>query len=246
MRWRIDVVRTGQSTWEPLRSGFASAEWATAEAERLFERWRSIEKIRVVPLHFPKFRSYLRGVMAPAMAMPGGSVLPTTAAGNGDRRSFGPLGQLTELAIQRLFVSDQVAAAKFGTGQPVDDPAREREVLNQVRQDATTRGIDPDTAVAFFQDQIIASKVVQVGLFQRWIAHPEQAPTTRPDLGQIRNQLDEIAIGIMQQLAATKAARQASPLCQVRQPEALVPEDALNHLDGLHRHALSVALQSLC
>ena len=78
--------------------------------------------------------------------------------------------------------------------------------------------------MAFFQNQIIASKVVQKGLFRRWTAHPEQAPTTRPDLGQIRHQLDEITTGIMQQLVATKANRQPSPPCQVRQPEALVSE----------------------
>jgi chorismate mutase len=224
MRWRIDMVRTGQRTWVPLKRGFPSAGWAMAEAERLFKQWRSIEKIRVVPLHSPKFQSYRREGMAPSMATP---------------------STLTELAIRRLFVSDQVAAAKFGTGQPVDDPAREQKELNQVRQDATTRGIDPDAAMAFFQDQIIASKVVQKGLFQRWTAHPEQAPTTRPDLGQIRHQLDEITTGIMQQLVATKAVRQASPPRQVGQPEALVSEDALNHLDDLHQRALSVALQSV-
>lgn len=245
MRWRIDVVRTGQRAWEPLKRGFPSAGWAMAEAERLFKQWRSIEKIRVVPLHSPKFQSYRREGMTPSMVTPSGNVFPITAAGNGDPRSFGPLGTLTELAIRRLLVSDQVAAAKFGTGQPVDDPAREQRELNQVRQDATTRGIDPDAAMAFFQDQIIASKVVQKGLFQRWTAHPEQAPTTRPDLGQIRHQLDEITTGIMQQLMATKAVRQASPPRQVRQPEALVSEAALNHLDDLHQRALSVALQSV-
>lgn len=245
MRWRIDVVRTGQRTWVPLKRDFPSAGWAMAEAERLFTQWRSIEKTRVVPLHLATFQSYRREGMAPSMATPSGNVFPITATGNGDPRSSGPLGTLTALAIRRLFVSDQVAAAKFGTGQPIDDPAREQKELNQIRQDATTRGIDPDAAMAFFQDQIIASKVVQKGLFQRWTAHPEQAPTPRPDLGQIRHQLDEITTGIMQQLVATKPVRQASPPRQVRQPEALVSEAALNHLDDLHQRALSVALQSV-
>lgn len=176
----------------------------------------------------------------------GGGSLPARAAGPGDWRSFGPLGPLTELVIRRLFVSDQVAAAKFGTGQPLTDSERERKELDRVRQDATSRSIDPGAVVAFFQNQMTASKVVQEGLFQRWTAQPEKAPTTRPDLGQLRLELDDITTGIMEMLVAAKAAWQLPPpLRRVRRPEDLVPEEALSRLDGLHRYALSVALQSL-
>jgi chorismate mutase len=148
--------------------------------------------------------------------------------------------------IERLFVSGQVAAAKLGTSQHIADPAREQQQLTQVRQDARKRGIDPDAAVAFFQDQIIAGKIVQEGLFQRWIEHAEQAPTIRSDLGRIRHQLDGIATAIMQQLAAIQAFRHPPPFRPARRLETLVPVDALNHLDDLERRALTVALHSVC
>lgn len=54
---------------------------------------------------------------------------------------------MDHVATHRLFVSDQVAVAKFGTDQPADDPVPERDELNRVRWSAMTRGIDPDAAV---------------------------------------------------------------------------------------------------
>ena len=81
-----------------------------------------------------------------------------------------------------------------------------------------------------------ASKLVQEGLQQRWTAYPEQAPTTRPDLSQIRLQLDDINTEIMRLLVTTIV---------VRRPDARFRGEALNRLDGLHRRALSVALRSV-
>ncbi|MFE0028718.1 hypothetical protein ACFWX1_47535, partial [Amycolatopsis sp. NPDC059021] len=49
-------------------------------------------------------------------------------------RAWGPLGALTDLAVQRILLGDKVAAAKFGTDQPIDDPVREQKVLDSVRQ----------------------------------------------------------------------------------------------------------------
>jgi chorismate mutase len=172
--------------------------------------------------------------------------MQTSAAGDGDGRPLGPFGSLTELVIRRLFLSDLVAAAKFGTGRPINDPERERNELNRVRLDATSRGIDHERAVAFFRDQMAASKVIQEGMFQRWTADPRRAPTARPDLGRIRLQLDDITTGIMELLATRRALRLAPSLLRaVREPDAPVDDGALNRLDGLHRSALSLALRSL-
>jgi chorismate mutase len=169
-----------------------------------------------------------------------------SAGDTGTRPSLGRLGPLTDLAIQRLLVSDQVAASKFGTGQPIDDPVREKQELDQVRQDAVTLGIDPNATVAFFQNQITASKVVQQGLFDLWTAHPALAPTTRPDLTTIRNELDQLTTEILQQLVAVKDLLADNPTCRVQLAEARISGEIVNHLDALHRHALSVALASVC
>lgn len=161
-------------------------------------------------------------------------------------RSLGPLGPLTDLVIQRLLISDQVAAAKFGTGMPIDDPVREQQELASVRQSAVSLGIDPDATVNFFQQQITASKIVQQGLFDRWTAHPDQAPTTRPSLTTIRGELDQLTTELLAQLVAQKSLLSRTFECGIDLRLADVTGEALSHLDALHRDALQVALSQTC
>jgi chorismate mutase-like protein len=161
-------------------------------------------------------------------------------------KSFGRLGALTDLVIERLRVSDDVAASKFGTDQPIDDPVREQQVLDQVRNQADALGLDPDAATAFFQDQITASKVVQKGLFARWTAHPDEAPTTRPDLGQIRTRLDQLTAALLQQLEATVDVRTEPTSCTVQLTLAVGSAVVLERPDTLHRRALGTAVHSVC
>jgi chorismate mutase-like protein len=83
-------------------------------------------------------------------------------------RSAVRLGSLTSLAAQRILLGDKVAAAKFGTDQPIDDPSRERHELDAVAALAAREGVDPDASVRFFRAQIEANKVVQRGLYALW------------------------------------------------------------------------------
>ncbi|MFC5827359.1 chorismate mutase [Nonomuraea insulae] len=161
-------------------------------------------------------------------------------------KPLGRLGPLTDVVIERIRVSDDVAASKFGTDSPIEDPVREEQVLEQVRKQADAAGVDPDAAVAFFRDQIIASKVVQKGLFARWTAHPEEAPTTRPDLGQIREQLDRLTTDLLQELKNTEQLRDKPIACTAQLALATGSGAALERLDTLHRQALRAATHSVC
>jgi chorismate mutase len=161
-------------------------------------------------------------------------------------KPLGKLGALADLIIERLNVSDEVAASKFGTASPIEDPAREEQVLEQVRTQAAAVGVDPDVAVVFFRDQITASKVVQKGLFARWTAHPEEAPTTRPDLGQIRQQLDRLTTELLQELKNTEELRDKPVGCTVQLALAADSGAVLERLDTLHRQGLRVATDSVC
>ncbi|WP_344864984.1 chorismate mutase [Amycolatopsis ultiminotia] len=170
--------------------------------------------------------------------------LSPSATGTG--KPLGRLGALTGLVIKRLLVSDDVAAAKFGTDSPIDDPVREQQVLDQVRDQATELGLDPVAATAFFQDQITASKVVQKGLFARWTAHPDEAPTTRPDLDQIRTRLNQLTTDLLNELKATVPVRGEPTICTVELAVAAGSGAVLDHLDSLHRQALRGAVHSVC
>jgi chorismate mutase len=139
-----------------------------------------------------------------------------------------------------------VAASKFGTDSPIENPVREQQVLDQVRKQADALGLDPTVAVAFFRDQITASKEVQKGLFTHWTAHPDEAPTTRPDLEQIRTQLDQLTVALLQELKATVAVRNESASCTIQLTLAAGSGVVLNGLDTLHRRALGTAVRSVC
>lgn len=138
-----------------------------------------------------------------------------------------------------------MAAAKWGTGGPVDDPAREQEVLRAVAEQARQLGADPEATVRFFRDQIEANKIVQRGLHRAWEADPGRAPTERPDLGQVRKEINRINHELVQALADSPQARSA-PYCAPLLTAAAVRVRHERHLDALHTSALARSLRSVC
>jgi chorismate mutase len=152
---------------------------------------------------------------------------------------------LTDLAAQRVQIADAVAAAKWGTGTPIDDPARERAVLDSAATKSTQLAIDPAVSIQIFTDQLEANKAVQYALYSRWSAHPGQAPTTRPDLGRLRPILDQITDGLLTQLKATYEVR-ASGGCVTQLSAARQRITRARALDPVHDDALGRALASIC
>jgi chorismate mutase len=109
------------------------------------------------------------------------------------------LDVITDLVVQRLTLGREVAAIKYASGLPIDDPAREQEMLESV--DRALRGIRlyQQSGKQFFPDQIEASKVIQRGLHQRWQLHPDEIPAVRRDLPEIRVELDSINAQMIRQ-----------------------------------------------
>ncbi|MFC9229158.1 chorismate mutase [Streptomyces decoyicus] len=159
--------------------------------------------------------------------------------------AYGRLGPLAGLSAERLATGDLVAAAKWGTGGPIDDPAREQEVLDAVADQARRLGADPAATVRIFRDQIEASKVVQRGLHRRWHADPAQAPTTRPDLDEVRKEINRINGELVGAIARSPHARSA-PYCAPLLTVAAAQVRHERHLDGLHTVALARSLRSVC
>ncbi len=157
----------------------------------------------------------------------------------------GPLVTMTDIAAQRVQLADTVAAAKWGTDSPINDPVREKAVLDAVAAKSAQLGIDPKAAQAGFTDQIEANKAVQYGLYSRWSAHPDQAPTTRPDLSQVRPTLDRITDQLFAELRATQQLR-AAPSCTAQLTGTRDRVEHTRHLDPLHEDALARALTSIC
>ncbi|MFJ8824084.1 chorismate mutase [Streptomyces sp. NPDC102467] len=176
-------------------------------------------------------------------ALPAPAATPTPSVTHAEPR---PLAAVTSLAARRIALADKVAAAKYGTPAPIDDPARERQILDDVAARSAALGLDPALAQAVFRDQIEANKVVQRGLYARWDAHPEQRPTGRPDLAtEVRPALDRITtelLGALRQLTPVRATPACVPLLT-----AAALRDAHSHrFDALHLKGLARALPSVC
>ncbi|MEU6991024.1 chorismate mutase [Streptomyces sp. NPDC046465] len=199
----------------------------------------------------PARRLLTAGALTAALLAGGG----TATAGPGQpapatraTAPMGPYGQLrplADLSAQRLATADLVAAAKYGTDSPIDDPAREREVLAAVAEQAAEAGADPAATVRIFRDQIEANKVVQRGLFRRWDADPSGAPTERPDLGEVRKEINRVNGELVRGIAASPGARTA-PYCGGALTVAAVHVRHADRLDALHSVALGRALASVC
>ena len=180
----------------------------------------------------------LLAVPSAASAAPAPAAAPTAAASS-------TLYPVAALAAERLATADLVAAAKWGTDSPIDDPAREQQVLDSVAAQAQQAGADPDEVRRIFRDQIEANKLVQRGLFKRWTAHPSEAPTTKPDLNVVRQRINRITTDLVQALAVSTPER-AVPSCRPELALAVVRVGYESHPDLLHTTALVRSLPSVC
>ncbi|MFG2134281.1 chorismate mutase [Streptomyces sp. NPDC048751] len=180
-----------------------------------------------------------------AVAVPVSGATASTTASLAAPRTLSALHPVASLAAERLATADLVAAAKWGTDSPIDDPAREQQVLDTVAAQAQSIGADPDEVRRIFRDQIEANKIVQRGLYQRWTAHPEQAPTTKPDLAVVRQTINRINTDLVQALADSTPERTA-PVCRPELALAALRIHHEQHPDGLHTRALVRALASVC
>jgi chorismate mutase len=153
------------------------------------------------------------------------------------------LADVVRLAAERAAVSDQVAAAKAGTGGPVTDPAREAVVVADARAEADRVGADPEWVARVVGDQIAASTQVQNDLLRRWSEHPDTQPAQRPDLARIRPEITRISNELVAALKVAEPARSQEG-CSASLAAAVAAESG--GLDAIHRAALSRALVSVC
>ncbi|MFD5398335.1 chorismate mutase [Streptomyces sp. NPDC127097] len=178
---------------------------------------------------------------APAAAPQARAAAPAAAA----HSPYSRLRPLATFSAERLATADLVAAAKWGTGSPIDDPAREQEVLKSVAEQARQLGADPAATTRIFRDQIEANKVVQRGLYRQWDANPAKAPTERPDLQEVRKEINRVNGELVRAIAASPHARSA-PSCTPLLSIAAARVRAERQLDGLHTVALARSLRSVC
>ncbi|WP_430333003.1 chorismate mutase [Rhodococcus sp. ACT016] len=183
-----------------------------------------------------------------AAAAVGVSSMIASAPAAGAQSYAPPVGELRPLVLSiahRLATADPVASAKWGTEKRIDDPAREREVLSSVGEQARGAGLDPGRVESMFRAQIDANKDVQRGLFAYWQVVPGTAPDVRPDLASVRSSLDSLNRDIVDRIAAQRSVL-AGPGCLPDLVSAAADVVAVERIDALHQVALVRALGAVC
>jgi chorismate mutase len=156
-----------------------------------------------------------------------------------------PLFALVDAAAQRLQTADAVAAVKWIGKGAIEDPARERQVIDAVTAAAKAHGVDPAEVERIFRNQIDATVGVEYARFSAWKLDPASAPATAPDLSASRAVIDGLNATMVDQLAAQRDSLD-SPHCA---EDLQTAEDAVvgaRNLDDLYREALSSATRSYC
>lgn len=157
----------------------------------------------------------------------------------------GGLDAVVALSADRLATAPSVAAAKWHSGDPVQDPEREERVLDRVREHAAELGADPEGAAAVARDQIEAHKAVQRSLHARWHADPDRRPASAPDLSEVRSELDRITPALVRALADA-GPRLRAPGCGADLARSARDASRARGLDRTHAAALTGALASVC
>jgi chorismate mutase len=150
-----------------------------------------------------------------------------------------------DAAAQRLQTADAVAASKWISKGPIEDPARERQVIEAVAEAAKARGVDPGFVQTLFRDQIDATVGVEYARFSGWKLNPASAPLTAPDLSDSRDTID----GLNRTMVAEVAAQWDSLHSADCHGDLRAAEDAVVNartLDDLYQAALSSATRSYC
>ena len=155
------------------------------------------------------------------------------------------LQPLVDAAAQRLQTADPVAANKFRTGGPIEDPQRERQVIDAATAEAGSRHIDPDYVGDVFRDQIDATVAVEYGLFSQWKLDPSTAPPNAPDLAASRATIDTLNHTMVNEIADHWPTLH-SPACRADLDRAVDAVVSARNLDPLYRRALDHATRSYC
>ena len=151
------------------------------------------------------------------------------------------LQPLVETSARRLAIAKQVALAKWDCQAPVEDAAREAQIIATAIKVGESRGLAPSN---FFRAQIEANKLVQHSL----LAAGKAPPHTRVNLvNAVRAELDQLETALIVELADTADIR-ASAACPAETAKAIEKYLAGHKVEtgALQGIALNRAMAATC
>lgn len=159
--------------------------------------------------------------------------------------SVSPLDQLVDAAAQRLQIAEPVAAYKWNRHGAIEDPARVRQELATLGDEAVAEHLDRTYVGRVFGDQIRATEAIEYSRFADWKLNPGDAPADAPDLSASRSAIDGLNHVMLTQISAAWELLR-SPECAPQLEAARSGVIGGRGLDGLYQRALRSATQSYC
>ncbi|OBI06104.1 chorismate mutase [Mycobacterium scrofulaceum] len=157
----------------------------------------------------------------------------------------GALTGLVDAAAQRLQIAEPVAAFKWHTHGPIEDPDRVQQELAKLATEASSQRVDPDYVTKVFADQIRATEGIEYSRFADWKLDPAGAPTQSADLAASRSAIDDLNHTMLNQMVADWDLLH-SPACPAQLDLARGGVVRTRGLDPLYQRALALATQSYC
>ncbi|MFK0086091.1 gamma subclass chorismate mutase AroQ [Pseudomonas sp. NPDC090755] len=152
-----------------------------------------------------------------------------------------PLQRLLDSVEQRLDLAETIALSKWQSGQLVEDPSREQQVIANAEALAPSLKLSSQRAAEFMAAQIRANKVLQLYALADWQATGNAPKKPRVDLTtQVRPQLDQLQQTLLSELA--RFDRNPPEPCYPTVTEAI----AQRELDETREMALKLATYTLC
>jgi chorismate mutase len=158
------------------------------------------------------------------------------------------LQPLVETSARRIAIAEQVALAKWDSGTPVEDAAREAQVLASATKGGELKGLDPAWVSNFFKAQIEANKLLQSSLLAEWRRlgkAPDHTPVSLA--GAIRPELDKVDAALIAELTEAAEIR-ASTSCRTDIEKAVGTYLSAhkNSVSPLKTIALKRAMAAIC
>ena len=134
------------------------------------------------------------------------------------------LDRLLTLIDQRLNVAVMVAQSKWNSGAPINDPVRERKILDDLSASLTGAGEEQKSFMRrFFQAQFDAGKFIQLDLHAQWRRENHQRFAAPPDLARdIRPELDRLTPLLIEALNQALPLLKQAPARQYLQERSAV------------------------
>lgn len=152
------------------------------------------------------------------------------------------IDRIVDLALERRALMHDVAAWKWLHGRAITDPERERELLDRMRLQALTLGMEPEALAAFFELQMCWARELQEQAQADWRRDGKRVDAPRDLNNELRPALDRVGADLLQALYLSLPELQSASFrsryaVRVRQRSGLSPTDADALLDVLARQS---------